>query len=263
MMKQFVYNISLVIALSLFSLQASAQSLTEEAEKAYTADNYSEALALYTQAAEQDGVSSDLYYNIGNCYYRMGNNGKAILYYERALNLDPANDNARQNLEFVNNRITDNTNVDETNIIGQMMITIRNSMSANAWATTAIVLFILLLGSIALYVFADAVLLRKIGFFGGIMLLMLTIAANCFAYKSYKRISEKRYAIITVPSVTLSTSPRVPNKNEEAFILNEGTKIYILDSVATKSGETVDVWYDVKADDTHRAWINKSNIDII
>lgn len=264
MMKTTICNILVALTISIVSLHVQAQSLIEQAEKAYTADNYSEALSLYLKAAEEEGISSDLFYNIGNCYYRMGKNGKAILYYERALNINPANDYARQNLEFVNNRITDNTNVDETNIIGQMINSIINTMSSNAWATTAIVLFILMLGAIAIYVFSSNVLFRKIGFFGGIVLLILTIFTNCFAYKSYKKISQKRYAIITVSSATLSTSPRVPkDKSEEAFILNEGTKIYILDSVVTKSGDIENVWFDVKADDTHRAWINKTNIDII
>lgn len=263
-MKQLAHHIisALIGIVCVFSSQA--QSLVEKAEKAYSEDKFNEALSLYEEAAQTEGVSTDLYYNIGNCYYRLGNNGKAILYYERALNLDPANSNARDNLEFVKNRITDDINVDETNIIGEFINSVMNSMSSNGWAILSIVLFILLITAVALYIFSNTVIIRKIGFFGGIILLILTIFTNCLAFKSYKKIAEHRYAVITIPSVTLSTSPRTPkDKTEEAFILNQGTKIYILDSVVTKSANSNDVWYDIKADDTHRAWINKSAIDII
>ena len=235
--------------------------MTAKAEKAYSADKYSEALALYEQAATNEGTSSALMYNIGNCHYRLGHPGKAILYYERALNIDPTNADARSNMEFVKSKITDNTDVDESNIIVELFRKIRDCSSSNGWATIAIVTFLLFLGAIALYVFGSSVLQKKIGFFGAIVLLIIVIFANGFAYNIRNRIEQKRYAIITVPTVVLSTSPRQPKgKTEEAFILNEGTKIYILDSVANKDEG---IWYDIKADDSHRAWINGVNIEKI
>lgn len=86
---------------------AASDTLIAKADSAYTADNFAEAETLYMQAMKVDGTSSELFYNLGNTYYRQGNLGKAILYYNRALKLDPANGDARQNLEFVNSKITD------------------------------------------------------------------------------------------------------------------------------------------------------------
>ena len=254
----------LIILSLVFSVSLSAQTLTEQAEKAYSEDNFTKALELYDSIAATDGISADLLYNIGNCYYRLDQNGRAILYYERALAIDPANGDARANLEFVNSKIIDKTNVDEANIIIEVTRDIQNWMSSNGWATLAIILFVIFLAAVALYIFATSVNARKIGFFGGIVLILLVIVSNYFAFSSYDKISEKKYAIITTPSVTLSTSPREPkDKSEEAFILNEGTKIYILDSIESMNGKQKNVWYDIKADDIHRAWINKKHIEII
>ena len=73
-----------------------------------------------------------------------------------------------------------------------------------------------------------------------------------------------KYAIVTVPSSTLSTSPRVPkDKTEEAFLLNEGYKVQIVDSVKTGEGENALMWYDVTTADGHRAWIKQGDIEII
>ncbi|MDD2960927.1 MAG: tetratricopeptide repeat protein [Muribaculaceae bacterium] len=263
-MKKIYILLTIFVASNCFYLISNAQSLSSKAEAAYTADNYIEAQRLYLEAEKKEGISSELFFNIGNTYYRLGNKGKAILYYERALNIDPSNEEARTNLEFVNSKIVDKTDVDEANIIIKSFQDIRNIMTSNNWAIIAIILFILLLSAIALYVFATSVLARKVGFFGGFALAILVIITNYYAFSSRNKVENRHYAIITTQSVTLSTSPRIPkDKSEEAFILNEGTKIYILDSVDNKTNGKIERWYDIKADDTHRAWIKKDNIDII
>ena len=253
---------SIAIIATIFG--ANAQSLVEQANKAYSEDKFIEALKIYEEAVAKEGVSTELYYNIGNTYYRLGSKGKAILYYERALALDPSNNDARENLDFVNTKIIDKTVVDEANIIVVFFRNVGNSLTSDGWATTAIALFILFIGAVALYIFAGSVIARKIGFFGGMALIILDIVANYYAFSSKERTQNHSYAIITTSSVTLSTSPRAPkDKTEEAFILNEGTKVLVIDSVDNNNNSRVERWYDVKADDTHRAWIKGSNIEKI
>ena len=95
------------ILCGLSAMAVKAESLIEQAYSAYMNDDFAKAADLYLEAESQEGSSSDLYYNIGNCYYRQNKLGKAILYYERALRLDPSNKDARANLAFVNTKITD------------------------------------------------------------------------------------------------------------------------------------------------------------
>ncbi|MEG2820972.1 MAG: hypothetical protein RR868_09515, partial [Muribaculaceae bacterium] len=136
--------------------------------------------------------------------------------------------------------------------------------SSNGWAVIAIISFILFLLAGMLYIFSTSILFRKIGFFGGVILVIFVIISNIFAFRMRNKIEDKNSAIITTQSVTLSTSPRIPkDKSEEAFILNEGTKIMILDSVVNTLDKKAERWYDVKADNAHRAWINAKNVEVI
>lgn len=255
-----------IIAIILFpvSVLSQNQTLVQKADSAYNKDNFTEALKLYMDAARTEGTSTGLYYNIGNSYYRLGNIRKAVVYYERALLLDPNNQDAKDNLDFLSTKIVDIKSGSEQNILVEAIDSLISSKSSDTWATIAIICFILFVGAVMVYIFSPVVVLRKIGFFGGFILLVAVIITNIFAFKMRNIAERHDYAVITVPSVTLSTSPRVPkDKSEEAFILNEGTKVRILDSVMNTIDSIPDKWYDVKIDNAHRAWINSKNIEII
>ncbi len=238
-------------------------TLTQQADSAYMHDDFAEATRLYLQIAETEGTSSDLYYNIGNCYYRQKQPGKAILYYERALRLDPSNEEARANLEFVNSKITDEPG-DRGMFISNTVNGFAQKVPANTWAVIAIASFVLFLGAIALYVFMSNVRLRKTGFFGAIILLVICVLANIFASVATRYSTAGNIAVVTEPSTLLSTSPRAPkDRSEEAVLLHEGTTVEILDSVSVKTDSAAVKWYDVKVDNSTRAWIRGTDIERI
>ena len=244
-------------------LTAAAQTLTEQAEAAYNNDDYNKALQLYQQAAKDEGTSSELFYNIGNVYYKLDKNGMAILYYERALLLDPNNQDARNNLDFVNGKA--NLSIDRGSTYWKDSLDeIVRSQSASTWGKIGIICFFAFIVAVAVYIFMNAVIVRKIGFFGGGILLICAILANVCAFYVQAEVSIHNKAIVVVPSATLSTSPRTPkDKTEEAFLLNEGTKVEIIDSVSNSVAGGKEKWLDVRADDTHRAWINAKDVEII
>ncbi len=101
-----IFIITLLLGILLPAAQAESPVIAA-ADSAYMADEYTKAVELYKQAISTEGPSAKLYYNLGNAYYRLGENGNAILSYERSLRLDPADKDARDNLDFVNARITD------------------------------------------------------------------------------------------------------------------------------------------------------------
>lgn len=255
----------IILSFLLFTavLTGNASKLTEQAEKAYSDDKFSEAVDLYNQVIAEEGVSSDLYYNLGNAYYKSGYNGKAILCYERALLLNPGNSDATNNLDFVNAKLKDKFSNDE-NIVDTFADKVTGLLSFNGWAILAIISFILLLAAILVYFFNDTILVRKIGFFGGFAMLLLCIIANIVAFKKADNFVNSKYAIVTKEVAILSNSPREPkNKSEEAFMIHEGAKVEITDSVEVKSEQAQQLWYNVKADDTHVAWIKSSEIEKI
>ena len=245
------------------SYSANAQSLSEKASEAYNKDDFGTALKLYLDAAKEDGTSSELYYNIGNSYYKLDKNGMAILYYERALLLDPNNKDARSNLEFVKSKANLNIDTGATYWKDSLEASVK-SMSSSLWGAIAVISFILFIILLVIYIFVDTIILRKIGFFGGGLMLICSIVANICAFYVKSQAEARNQAIVVIPSATLSTSPRQPkDKTEEAFMLNEGVKVEIVDSVTNTVSDKKEKWYDVKADETHRAWINADAIEII
>lgn len=241
----------------------SATSLTEQADSAYAADDFAAALSLYQEALDTDGASADLWYNIGNTQYRLGNLGLAVVAYERSLRLDPANPDTRANLEFVLSRTTDRPG-DTGSFISNSADAIASSVSPNAWAWVAIGLFTLCMLSLGVYMFGSEVIVRKTGFFGAIILFIITIVTVGIALRAASNASAKDRAVITAASTILSTSPREPkDRSEEAMLLHEGTRVRILDSVAAPGDTTGLKWYDVSIDNHHRAWIKSTDLEII
>jgi len=252
----------LYIVLSVLTASASDSTIIIRADSAYNADDYKLALSLYTEAA-QDGASSDLLYNIANTRYRLGDISGAILYYERALKIDPTNDDAKANLEFVNSKLIDEIKGDSGSFLSNTAQNIALSMKADSWAVTTLILFIITIAAISLYIFASSVIIRKIGFFGGLVALVMFLFSLVFAIYANSLAHDHHDAIITAPSTILSTKPRTPkDRTEEAMLLHEGTKIRILDSINTYDTNG-NRWYDVRIDNNHRAWIKDTDIERI
>lgn len=241
----------------------SAATLDQKADSAYAEDNFAEAAELYREIISTEGSSPELLYNLGNCYYRLGEPGKAIVSYERALRIDPTFADARTNLEFVNSRIVDRPG-ERGSFMSNTFDRAATSQSANSWAWIAFGLFVLTAGGIALYLFAENVALRKTGFFGAGGLFILFAATLVLAFRGRSISTDRDVAVITVPSVILSTSPREPkDRNEEAMLLHEGSKMRILDSISAQNDSTGLKWFDVQVDNAHRAWIKSTAVERI
>lgn len=239
-----------------------ASSIKEQADSAYLADNYIEAEYLYNKVLTEEGSSSDLYYNLGNTYYRLGKVGKSILNYERALKLDPSNIDAQTNLEFVKTKIVDKQS-DDRNIAEIFMENILNLFAPNTWAYIAISIFIIMIISIAVYIFSTIIIIRKIGFFVAIVLFVASIFSVIFAILSAQNATSNNEAIVIVESTILSTSPREPKtRTEEAVRLNEGSKVEIINEYEnTLIGDST-TWYEVKINNI-RAWIKADDVEKI
>lgn len=237
-----------------------AEEYALQADSAYSADNFALAETLYLKALETGGSSTTLFYNLGNAYYRQGNLGKAIVNYERALKLDPTNADARANLEFVNSRITDKQ-IDSGSYMQSIWDGTVGMFRADTWAVISLILFAVFLGALATYIFSSAVALKKTGFFGGIIVFIVTVIAVIVSFDAANRVNTDRYAIILPPSSQLSTSPReARSQAEQAFLLHEGTKVEIIDSISNP-GEGM--WYEVLVGHGERAWVKASEVEKI
>lgn len=250
------------IAILLCTLASQAQSLAIQADSAYNQQDYNTAVRLYHQAMNNEGVSPQLYYNLGNTYYRLGKLGRSVLYYRRALNLDPSFSEARDNLAFVNTQILDKPE-DDSSFLGNLHRSILEKLSPNAWAWTAFALFAITLILAALYVFSSSIVLRKVGFFGGFIFLVIFIYALVIAHQSSSGAFNTSYAVIITPTSNLSTSPGGQNENSKIIPLHEGTVVEITDSIVLPGETSSPLWYNVKINNSTSAWARSADLERI
>lgn len=251
----------IISAILLFAaFGANALTLAEQADSAYNKDDYRLAIDLYQQSLKEDGMSSDVYYNLGNAYYRSDKTGLAVVCYERALKLDPTDGDARANLEFVRSRIQDRPE-DDSAFLSNLHNSLLGSMTANAWAWTAFVLFLLLLGAAALYIFSGRIVMRKTGFFSGIVLIFLFGYSLYMAWESFSYANSHEEAVVTAPSTQLSSAPRAArNSTDKVVTIHEGTKVEIIDSISTPDDPVSPKWYNVKINNSTKAWLRASDV---
>ncbi len=252
----------LIIILAWCAAPLASAGIAAAADSAYTADDFSRAIELYTRALETDGASPDLYYNLGNAYYRNCNLGRAIVAYHRCLRLDPANADARANLAFVNSRIQDLPE-DDSSFLTRMHTAVVTACSANAWAWIAFAAFALTLAAVALYIFGGGVVLRKVGFFGAFVLAVLTAYFIVVAAAAAARIDDRSHAIVTVPTTFLNSIPRQPKQTDKVVPLHEGTRVEIIDSVPTPDDPVSPRWYNVKINNSTHAWLRATDVERI
>lgn len=242
----------LLLLLTLFLSNGIFAQELSDAEKQYVAGNYEEAARLY-EAQLTKGVSAELYYNLGNAYYKMNEIPSAILNYERALLLAPGDGDIRFNLELTQTKITDKEEPIEPFFLVKWFHGIQNLQSSDAWAKTGIVTFILFICSLFLFFFGRWSILRKAGFYAGVALLVFSVLSNVFSNNQKKIISQKEYAIIFTPSVTVKSSPNPDGT--ELFVIHEGRKVRIKN--------TLNDWVEIELENGHVGWISSSSLERI
>ena len=236
------------------SLQQILEDATKaEGDSAYMKNDYASAIQIY-EALLNRGEAADIYYNLGNSYYKAGDIAKAILNYERALLLQPGNGDIRANLEIARSKTVDKVEPVPEIFFVSWTKSLINSMSVDSWAVCGVVCFILLIVSLYLFIFSKQIVLKKAGFISGIVFLAVTILANVFANQQKDELTNRNSAIVINPSVTVRSTPS--ESGTSLFILHEGHK------VGVKDGSMKD-WKEIRLEDGKVGWVPASAIEII
>lgn len=222
------------------------------AEKAYADGNYPAAAEQYEALIKNYGESAEVYYNLGNAYYKLGRIAPAILNYERALSMSPNDGDTRFNLEMARLRTEDRIEPAD-GFFGRSFASVRNLLSVDAWAATALLCFVLFAGCLVLFFFSKWMRLRKTGFYLGLLLLFITIMANVFAWSERQDLIVHDAAIVFTPTVTIKSSP--DRSGTDLFILHEGTKVTIKNTLGD--------WLEIRLGDGKEGWIPRKDLERI
>ena len=243
---------SIAVLLMLLPMIANAATKAD-ADSAYVNGNYQEAIKVYESLLKQ-GESAELYYNLGNAYYRTENITRAVLNYERALLLSPGDGDIRFNLQIARSKTIDKIVPESEMFFVTWYRSLVNIMSVDGWGRMALVSLALVIVLFLVYLFSARVWVQKVGFFGGGILLVVFVFSNFFAWQQRQQLLNREGAIVVAPSVTVKSTPA--QNGTDLFILHEGTKVVITDG-SMKS------WREIRLADGKKGWIESKKIELI
>ena len=237
-----------------FSTEKSGKNITKSGgDSAYIKNDYKSAIQIY-EALLEKGEAAEVYYNLGNCYYKTNDIAKSILNYERALLLDPGNTDIRVNLGMARAKTVDKITPIPDIFFVAWIKSLINCLSVDAWAKCGILFFILFLVAVALFFFSKQASLKKGGFIGGIVFLILVVLSNVFASQQKAVLVNRNAAIVLVPSVTVRSTPS--ESGTSLFILHEGSKVELKDNSMRE-------WKEIRLEDGKVGWVPTSSIEVI
>lgn len=248
-MKLYKLKIAILSCLVFFiSITSNANENTaifDTANALYSRGNYEKAIEQYENLVHKDLISFELYFNLGNAYYKTDNIGLAILNYERAKKLKSSEEDLIANLKLANQKTEDKIDAAPQLFLTEWKNGIVHIFSEKGWSVLCILLFSFSLLLFGLFILSYNNSLKKLGFWGGSLLFIFSIITFFVAQQKYELTINSSEAIITSPTTTVSGAPN--EKGTKLFILHEGTKV----NITAEEGD----WTEIKIANGNVGWI--------
>lgn len=252
-MKNSLFSIFLLIIATFPTFAQDYSRMKEQADSAYASQNYETALTQYLGIS--DTVSdANLCYNIGCCYYRLDSISRAVLWFERALLLNPSDDDIRFNLNMARSKTIDRITPKHEMFFVTVFRGITNMCTLQEWAILCIALFAMMLISFSLFLFSTKFVVRKFSFYLSILLAAMVIFGNICAYQQ-KTISQAHVSgIIMTSAVSVKSTPS--ESGNDLFVLHEGTRVEVTD-------DTMKDWCEICIADGKVGWMQRKDMERI
>jgi tetratricopeptide (TPR) repeat protein len=249
-LKYIIFSLLLFAAST--SLLANADGI-EKASKAYQNKDYKQAITLYEEFIEKDYASADLYYNLGCAYFQNGDIAMAALNFERAYALNPSDVDIRYNIKIVESRLQDKVEKVPLVFYKRWYKSVVELFSLRVWAVICVLSFAILLFLVLVYLLSAVMKWRKLGFYAAVFMGIVFIFSLISCQGHYSLRNSDSYAIVFTPTVTTKSSPDEDSKS--LFIIHEGLKVEITDSVGD--------WYEIELANGNVGWLLMSDVVII
>ena len=241
------------ILLSSIGFSQSLQQELGQANQFYKSGNYKEAITKYETVLRQGYHGASLFYNLGNAYYRSGKFGLAILYFEKAYQISPDDEDIQHNLAITNSKIVDKVDVVPKFFLFFWWEGMQNFFHPSGWKTFMFVVYLLLIITIGIFFTAKNSSTKKYSFFSGASILFIfSLSVVLFLTKQHQ-VENYHYGIVLEQTVNVKSSP--DEKSSDAFILHEGIKVKVEDKL--------EGWNKIRLSDGKIGWLVSSTIGII
>ena len=229
------------------------QKIFESANEMYRQQNYEKAIEYYKFLEKYNIISSELFYNLGNSYYKLNKVGPSIYYYEKALKLNPLNKDVQNNLVFARRLALDNIEELPKTVFQKLNSRYLQKLSYNQWAIVSIVFCAL--GSLLflLFYFSNQPRSKRTFFITSLISFLFLIISLTITYNQFSYFKNNKVAIVFAEETEVRNAPSL--NSEEVFTLHEGTKVIVLD--------TIDDWKKIKIADGKIGWIIANDIQLL
>lgn len=208
-------------------------------------EQHSEALQIYSSILEKESNSPEVHYNIALLHHNLGDIGRSVLHFEKALNLDPFYEEARQNLNMIQQEIGSTIQTSKEPLIIEALKSIAKSKSINDWLVHLYILMCL---------FLFILFLQRKTMIPKNNLMNLVFAVGLFFVFSFAATahldSNNAYGVVLTKEIGLRTAPNLASA--EMRLISEGNKVKIL--------EIKDSWIKIQLNDYQIGWVSKKLI---
>ncbi len=227
------------------------QERVMEGNEQYLKGEYEAAVESYRSVIDSGYASAELYYNLGNAYYKSHDITMALVNYERAHILDPRDKEIQHNLEVAREFVVDRIEALPEFFLRRAYVNFIKLLDADIWAVMSLASFAVSLLLLLFYFFSKRIGIRKLGFWTGILFLFISISTLFFASRQNRFTTRHNQALILTPSVTIKSSPD-ETSGTDLFLLHEGTKVTVEDELGD--------WSEVVLSDGNRGWLKESDL---
>ena len=247
---------TLILLLLATALNAAAQTplqLMQRGNDAYAKGDFVAAAQAYNAVLDAGYESADLYYNLGNVYYRQEEYGLSILNYERALRLKPNFRDAKQNLDLADSKTEDQIAALPEIFLAQWAHSVVTWFSPTGWRICTLILLTLLGTAVVIFLLSRDYAWRKGALIGGIVILVFLLLCIACTISASVRYNRHNQAIVTAPMAVVKSSPE--ENSIDKLVLHEGTKVNI--------EETLGEWHKIQIADGNNGWLQADEVTII
>jgi tetratricopeptide (TPR) repeat protein len=223
------------------------------ANEAYIAGDFARAEELYGRIVADGKVSVKLYFNLANAYFKQNKLGEAILYYNRALRLSPGDEDVRYNLAIAESLTKDRIERVPEFFLKSWLRSVRMMFSCQTWTILSLIVLAVGLFFSLLFVLAQRLALRKTGFYGVLVMLLLFVATTWFAAAERRVLLDREEAVVMTSTASVKSSP--DRSASDLFVLHEGTTLRVVG--------TLDSWSEVVIADGKKGWLESEKIEQI
>lgn len=252
-MKNNKYILILLVFLLSISIKGYSNELLQKAEKAYDTKNYKEAITNYEKLVSDGYKSYQLFFNLGNAYYRNNELGKAIYYYELARKVNPNDEDVRINLGIASAKTIDKIDSKENFFISAVKTNLLSSFTTNTWAWFTIIALVVACVLFFIFINSTTLVIKRFSFLFACLLVITFFVTYFLGFSALKSKVENKFAIITVKEVKIMNEPTLTANSK--FSLHEGTKIRVVENNGS--------WLLIKLDNGNEGWLKVSEVGII